>query len=40
LCPVHLQYDELRKQTEIFYKETSLKLVSEDIKKFEDLMKL
>jgi Rrf2 family iron-sulfur cluster assembly transcriptional regulator len=40
LCPVHLQYDELRKQTEIFYKETSLKLVSEDIEKFEDLMKL
>jgi Rrf2 family iron-sulfur cluster assembly transcriptional regulator len=40
LCPVHIKYDELRKQTEIFYKETSLRLVSEDIEKFEDLMKL
>jgi Rrf2 family transcriptional regulator, iron-sulfur cluster assembly transcription factor len=40
LCPIHIKYDELRKQTENFYKETSLKLVSEDIEKFEDLMKL
>jgi Rrf2 family transcriptional regulator, iron-sulfur cluster assembly transcription factor len=40
LCPVHNQYDELRKQTTDFYKGTSLKLISEDIEKFEDLMKL
>jgi Rrf2 family transcriptional regulator, iron-sulfur cluster assembly transcription factor len=40
LCPVHVQYDELRKQTTAFYKQTSLKLISEDIAKFEDLMSL
>jgi Rrf2 family transcriptional regulator, iron-sulfur cluster assembly transcription factor len=40
LCPIHLKYDELRNQTAIFYKETSLKLVSEDIEKFEDLVML
>jgi Rrf2 family transcriptional regulator, iron-sulfur cluster assembly transcription factor len=39
-CPVHFKYDELRKQTEIFYKETSLKQISEDIEKFEDLVRL
>jgi Rrf2 family protein len=40
LCPIHIKYDELRKQTTDFYKETSLKLVSEDIEKFEDLVRL
>jgi len=40
LCPVHFKYDELRKQTEDFYKGTSLKLIAEDIEKFEDLVKL
>jgi Rrf2 family transcriptional regulator, iron-sulfur cluster assembly transcription factor len=40
LCPIHLKYDELRKQTASFYKETSLKLVSEDIERFEDLVRL
>jgi Rrf2 family transcriptional regulator, iron-sulfur cluster assembly transcription factor len=39
-CPVHFKYDELRKQTEMFYKETSLKQISEDIEKFEDLVRL
>ncbi len=40
LCPVHFKYDELRRQTEIFYQETSLKKISDDIEKFEDLVKL
>jgi Rrf2 family transcriptional regulator, iron-sulfur cluster assembly transcription factor len=39
-CPVHFKYEELRKMTEIFYKETSLQLISEDIEKFEDLVRL
>lgn len=40
LCPVHIQYDELRQQTAEFYKTTSLKSVSEDIGKFEEFIKL
>ncbi len=40
LCPVHIRYDELRKKTAAFYKETTLRSISEDIEKFEDLMKL
>jgi Rrf2 family transcriptional regulator, iron-sulfur cluster assembly transcription factor len=40
LCPIHNKYDEQRKQIEIFYKETSLQLISEDIEKFEDLIRL
>jgi len=40
LCPVHIKYDELRKKTTSFYKETSLRLIAEDIEKFEDLVKL
>ena len=40
LCPVHVQYDELRKQTSTFFKQTSLKLISEDIARFEDLVRL
>jgi Rrf2 family protein len=40
LCPIHIKYDELRTQTANFFKETSLKLVSEDIEKFEDLVRL
>jgi Rrf2 family protein len=40
LCPVHFKYDELRKQTAEFYKDTSLKTISNDIEKFEDLVKL
>jgi Rrf2 family protein len=40
LCPVHSKYDELRKQTIEFYRPTSLKTISEEIEKFEDLVKL
>jgi len=40
LCPVHAQYDKLRKEICTFYKETSLELISEDIDKFEDMVKL
>ncbi|MCY1721891.1 Rrf2 family transcriptional regulator [Prolixibacteraceae bacterium Z1-6] len=40
LCPVHAQYDKLRKEICAFYKETSLEIISQDIDKFEDLMKL
>jgi Rrf2 family transcriptional regulator, iron-sulfur cluster assembly transcription factor len=39
-CPVHFKYEELREQTSVFYKKTSLKDVSEDIEKFEDLVRL
>jgi len=40
LCPVHAQYDKLRKEICNFYKETSLEIISQDIDKYEDLMKL
>lgn len=40
LCPVHAQYDKLRKEISKFYKETTLEIISKDIDKFEDLMKL
>lgn len=40
LCPVHSQYDKLRKEIEAFYNETSLEVISADIDKFEDLVKL
>ncbi|WP_346855964.1 Rrf2 family transcriptional regulator [uncultured Draconibacterium sp.] len=40
LCPVHAQYDKLRKEICGFYKETSLEVISQDIDKYEDLMKL
>lgn len=40
LCPVHSQYDALRKDICGFYKETSLETISKDIDKFEDLVKL
>lgn len=40
LCPVHAQYDKLRNEICTFYKETSLELISKDIDKFEDLVKL
>jgi Rrf2 family transcriptional regulator, iron-sulfur cluster assembly transcription factor len=39
LCPVHAQYDKLRKKIIKFYKETSLALISKDIEKYEDIMK-
>jgi len=40
LCPVHFKYEELRSQIATFYRETTLKTISDDIKKFEDLVKL
>ncbi len=40
LCPVHGQYDKLRKEICSFYKETSLEIISQDIDKYEDLVKL
>lgn len=40
LCPVHFKYDELRQQTAEFYRNTSLKTISGEIEKFEDLVKL
>lgn len=40
LCPVHAQYDKLRKEIETFYKETTLEIISKDIDKFEDIVKL
>jgi Rrf2 family protein len=40
LCPVHGQYDKLRKEICNFYKETSLELIGQDIDKYEDLVKL
>lgn len=40
LCPVHAQYDKLRKKITRFYKETTLEVISRDIEKYEDLVKL
>ena len=40
LCPVHAQYDKLRGEIAKFYRETTLKTISNDINKFEDLVKL
>ena len=39
LCPVHHKYEKLRNKISTFYKETSLKSISDDIEKFEDLVK-
>ena len=40
LCPVHAQYDKLREDIGKFYKETSLEIISEDIDKYDNLVKL
>jgi len=40
LCPVHAQYEKLRGEITNFYKGTNLKTISNDITKFEDLVKL
>lgn len=40
LCPVHGQYDKLRSQICTFYQQTSLAIISEDIDKFENMVKL
>ena len=40
LCPVHSQYDKLRTEICTFYKETTLEIISADIDKYENLVKL
>jgi Rrf2 family protein len=40
LCPVHSQYDKLRKQIAEFYQDTTLEIISKDIDKYEDLVRL
>ena len=40
LCPVHKKYAPLREEIALFYKETTLMTIIEDIDKFEDLIKL
>ena len=40
LCAVHAQYDKLRTEISNFYKETTLEIISDDIDKFENLVKL
>lgn len=40
LCPVHSQYSKLRNDISAFYKETSLEIISQDIDKFEEFVKL
>ena len=40
LCPVHGQYDKLRSEITGFYQETTLEIISQDIDKYEDLVKL
>ncbi len=40
LCPVHAQYDKLRTEIREFYKETTLAVISRDIEKYDDLIKL
>lgn len=40
LCPVHAQYDKLRSEISTFYNDTTLEVISQDIDKYEDLVKL
>jgi Rrf2 family iron-sulfur cluster assembly transcriptional regulator len=40
LCPVHSQYEMLRKEIKNFYQNTTLEIVGQDIDKYEDLVKL
>ncbi len=40
LCPIHSQYDKLRKEITTFYKETTLAIISNDIEKFEEIVRL
>jgi Rrf2 family transcriptional regulator, iron-sulfur cluster assembly transcription factor len=40
LCPVHKRYSEIRDEIASFYQNTSLFAISEDIERFEDLIKL
>lgn len=40
LCAVHAQYDKLRNDICNFYKETTLAIISQDIDKYEEFVKL
>ncbi|NQU53374.1 MAG: Rrf2 family transcriptional regulator [Bacteroidetes bacterium] len=40
LCPVHSQYDKLRTEISKFYQETTLEIISMDIEKYEDIIRL
>ena len=40
LCPVHSQYEMLRKEIKSFYQDTTLEVIGQDIDKYEDLVKL
>jgi Rrf2 family protein len=40
LCPVHTQYEKLRTEIREFYRGTSLEIISRDIEKYDDLIKL
>jgi Rrf2 family protein len=40
LCPVHAQYTKLRDEISTFYKNTTLEIISLDIDKFEEFVKL
>ena len=40
LCPIHSQYDKLRKEITTFYTETTLAIISSDIEKFEEIVRL
>ena len=40
LCPIHAQYDKLRTEICSFYKETTLAIISSDIEKYEEYVKL
>jgi Rrf2 family protein len=40
LCPVHSQYTKLRNDISSFYKDTTLEIISIDIDKFEEFVKL
>ena len=40
LCPVHNQYDKLRTEITLFYKQTTLEVISRDIDKYENLVRL
>ncbi len=39
-CPVHTQYDNLRNEISAFYKGTTLGVISSDIDKYEEFVKL
>jgi len=40
LCPVHSQYDKLRTEISAFYKDTTLEIISKDIDKYKEFVKL